>query len=227
MQWPKRVRHSVMYAAVLSGLTVSACYARPIGAAQEDGPSASRYEITVWIVRPVIKRSPTAEQYEADWKRWTSLKSIEEGPAVKSDADLLRRLGEANPDFEFPRVVMKRSTTVPVDVPWAIGRPSPTWSLMLKVHKKERDAVIHRMMEGEKPEAIAKFRRAISGRVILEQRGQTATTEPGSTATKKFEIFHAVAPNAVIMVNGGLGFSSPGFTYVPEDLILISVKPLP
>jgi hypothetical protein len=204
-----------------------------------------RYHITVWVLRPVIKRNPTDEQFDSDRQRWQVIKGIGEGLRVTSDADLLRHLRQANPDFDFTRIEARRSAEVTSDVSWIVPGLPATCSLTLVVHHENREETIKRMAVGKSQETATRLRLYVRNRLIVEERYALRITDDkkadGSlNARIRFTNYHALSPDAVVMVDAAVQYAnmpppkSAGAgrhrlsrpRHVPTELVLFAVKRL-
>jgi hypothetical protein len=153
---------------------------------------------------------------------------------------------KANPHFEFPRILVKRTTALPADTSWSVPDLPATCSLSLTIHRKKREDVINEMVKGRRAKDAAEFRRAVANMLVLEEKVYISIVDEYGRISQssfngkiKFTNFHAVKPGSVVMVDAAIQFtdgppedagaatSERALRHIPTDLLLVRVQSIP
>jgi hypothetical protein len=212
--------------------------ARATGVPQQPPVRRPRYEITVWVVRPEIVRNPTAAEYRKDFYGKFLFNGIDAGAGITTDEALLAGLKKANPKFTFPAVEVRRSRTMPGDMPWAVTGLPNGHQLTLSVIERDRDKVIRDMTRPDRVSDPKRVRAKLEKEILLNEEGRTeaepngeSASSPGTGSGKtasRYRGHHSVMPGAIVLLDANAQFADTETAprYRPAYLILYRVQPL-
>lgn len=196
------------------------------------------YQITVWVVRPVAKYSPTWAQAEKD-KRWRVMPDLQNAEPITEDVALLKRLRHDNPFYSFPEVREKYVKTVASEETWDV--PLKTCKLQMTMRPNDREKVLSEMMRparlGAKPISVTdtqRQRQFFSHWVLVEERGIIISL--GSSRSRvaqeqmSFSGYRFVKPETVRTINSDVpsdkdSVDKQSFHSLPFDLVLFTIIP--
>lgn len=98
-----------------------------------------RYRVTVWVVRPVVKRTPTSTELQSS--RWAIAAPGESQIPIKSDGDLLFLLRRDNPLYNFLRFESKQVVEIPAEK-WFTASLPKKHRLRVRVRIRERSRLL-------------------------------------------------------------------------------------
>jgi hypothetical protein len=165
------------------------------GALQQGSP-ARRYDVTVWVVRPVPKRLPSAIELSKPGFEGGLLRETDRFPPVRSNSELLQQLRRRNPHLRFERVEYTTTQNLAADADHEF-KLADAGTLLLHIHERDRATQISRNPRSDKKirDWYAKF--------VL---GKIMTSIDATSGPMKTKMSAPIAPGRPFFVTNGLGF---------------------
>lgn len=198
---------------------------------------ASKYKVSIWVARPLWKRTPTQKELESE-SQWRLLANLEDSGPFKTSADLLQRLRQRNPALTFARFEYEFTKELAPDEVWDLNFFSS--NLSLRVCHKDRQAYLEKILRGIADERIKDEytnQRLVMPLKFVTTYGQSSNRRVRTTRDE----YCAIRPNVIYYINPDIqyniseakksgGAKSPVKAVVrqlPTDVVLFTIRPLP
>ncbi len=209
---------------------------QPLQAAQAAAaPQDSRkYQITVWVVRPGLKRNPTPSELTHHPEQWTVVQGFaSESKPFKDDDALLAYLRNANPLFTFSRFEHRVTTMVAGDEKWNV--PLTATRLTLRVAREDRAKLLRTATAALSAERQERYLQFAAKRLIVKEDALVILEDGHGKGQSTFTGIRAISDGSTFTVNPDmqyatsydkLGSHPAAVRHTPTDVLLVRVQQL-
>jgi hypothetical protein len=172
-------------------------------------PAAPTYRITVWVVRPLVKRPPSPQELEADSLRWMTIQGFAKpGIRCADDRKLLESLRRVNPLLSFPKIDQKTSAVVSSDTTWSAPL-SGGISFKIEIKARRREAAIADLARTHGKTLADEFRRLTARQIVIHVDVRMPHRDEAASSPLQGSVYRGyrgVEPGVVQAVNPALSY---------------------
>ena len=214
----------------------------PRTASAQQPPPPSHFRLTVWTIRPLVKRTPTPDELQKEALRWMVVQGFDKPQIqIASDPKVLDTLRKVNPLLSIPRIEQKSVVTVQIDtVTAAVLTGGISFQIVVKV--KDRDVALAEIGQKTGKARTDEFGRLSAQEIIIQMNlhiphlDAPVHTTPQTTVIKGLR---SVKPGFLYAANPDLSYTTtlahaaqPGIPeeykvrQKPADIVLFCLEPI-
>ncbi|HLJ54738.1 MAG TPA: hypothetical protein VKT77_06825 [Chthonomonadaceae bacterium] len=203
---------------------------------------ASRFRLSVWVLRPVVRRVPMFRELNSDLHRWQTVRGFD-SPQLSdlNDRKVLEHVRNSNPQLTIQNFEQKWTTTVQSGT-WGAAPLAEGLALNVLVRADDREAALADIAKQHGKAISDEFRKA-PDEIIVDLVGHIphlgATPRERQPTGEDITGYRMISPGFLYAVNPNIAFISTlarppraglpneySVRQVPGDIVLYSLEPI-